>query len=142
LHKTAVPVTMDAPIVLSEAELRANDYHLVAGDAEYVNAVMQGLQPLHLLALSNAPNPFAGATHIRYSLPESFGQVTFDLKVRDFRGRTVWQRTIRGGNSLSYLWDGRDKMNMPLPAGVYQLTLEAKAPGKPVFKANRRMLRM
>jgi hypothetical protein len=142
LHKTALPLSADAPISVSEAELRANDYHLVAGDMDYVNAVMQGLQPQHLLALTNAPNPFAGATLIRYALPESFGKVSFDLKVRDFRGRTVWQRTIRGGNSLSYLWDGRDRMNSPLPAGVYQLTLEASAPGKPVFKANRRMLRM
>ena len=142
LNKSAVPLSPDAPIMLSEGELRANDYHLVAGDMDYVNAVMQGLQPLHLLALTNAPNPFGGATLIRYALPESFGKVSFELKVRDFRGRTVWQRTIRGGNSLSYLWDGRDRMNSPLPAGVYQLTLEASSPGKPVFKANRRMLKL
>lgn len=142
LHKSAVPLSPDAPITISEGELRANDYHLVAGDKDYVNAVMQGLQPLHLLSLTNAPNPFAGATLIRYALPESFGKVSFELKVRDFKGRTVWQRTIRGSNTLSYLWDGRDRMNSLLPAGVYQLTLEASSPGKPVFKANRRMLKM
>jgi len=142
LHKTAIPLSADAPIKLSESDLAANDYHLVAGGKDYLDAVLNGLVPMHMLALSNSPNPFAGATLIRYALPESFGKVSFDLKVRDFRGRTIWEKTIKGGNSLSYLWDGRDKMNSPLPAGVYQLSLEATAPGKPLFKANRRMLRM
>ncbi|MDB5049270.1 MAG: hypothetical protein JWO30_2341 [Fibrobacteres bacterium] len=142
LHKTAVPLSADAPIQVSEGDLRANDYHVVAGDSHYLKAVLDGLVPLHLLALSNYPNPFAGSTLIRYALPESFGKVAFDLKVRDFRGRTVWERTIQGGSSLNYLWDGRDKMNSPLPAGVYTLSLEAAATGKPVFRANRRILRM
>jgi hypothetical protein len=142
LSKTAVPLTADAPITLSESELNANDYHLVAGGKDYLDRVLSGLVPLHMLALSNSPNPFAGATLIRYALPESFGRVSFNMKVRDFRGRTIWEKTIKGGNSLSYLWDGHDRMNSPLPAGVYQLTLEASVPGKPVFKANRRMLRM
>jgi hypothetical protein len=104
--------------------------------------VLKGLIPLHLLSLSNYPNPFNGATLIRYALPESFGKVAFNLKVRDFRGRTVWEKTIQGGNALSYMWDGRDKLNSPLPAGVYTLSLEAEAVGKPLFHANRRMLRM
>lgn len=142
LHQSATPLSAEAPIEISPEELRANDYHVVAGDDQYLQNVLHGLVPLHLLALSNYPNPFAGSTLIRYALPESFGKVSFDLKVRDFRGRTVWERTLKGGNSLSYLWDGLDKMNSPLPAGVYTLSLEAAAVGKPVFRANRRMLRM
>ena len=142
LHKSATPLSTTAPIQVSEDEMRANDYHLVAGDEQYLKSVLDGLVPLHLLALSNYPNPFAGSTLIRYALPESFGKVEFNLKVRDFRGRTVWEKTVKGGNSLSYLWDGRDKLNSPLPAGVYTLALEASAAGKPAFKANRRILRM
>ncbi|MDB5102806.1 MAG: hypothetical protein JWP91_495 [Fibrobacteres bacterium] len=142
LHKTAIPLSGDAPIGLSESDLKANDYHIVAGDKDYLNSVLEGLVPLHLLALSNYPNPFAGSTLIRYALPEGFGKVAFDLKVRDFRGRTVWEKSIRGGSSLNYLWDGKDRQNSPLPAGVYTLSLEASATGKPVFKATRRMLRM
>ncbi len=142
LHKTATPLSKDATVQITEADLRANDYHIVAGDKNYLDAVMDGLVPLHLLALSNYPNPFAGATLFRYALPESFGKVEFDLKVRDFKGRTVWEKKIRGGSSLSYQWDGRDKLNAPLPAGVYTLSLQAVATGKPVFRATRRLLRM
>jgi hypothetical protein len=142
LHKTATPLSQDAAIQLTEADLRANDYHIVAGDKSYLDAVMDGLVPLHLLSLTNYPNPFAGATLFRYALPESFGKVEFDLKVRDFKGRTVWEKKIRGGSSLSYLWDGRDKLNSPLPAGVYTLSMQAAAAGKPAFRATRRLLRM
>jgi hypothetical protein len=142
LHNSVAKLSADAPIEVSGEALRANDYHVVAGDDAYLQSVLKGLIPLHLLALSNYPNPFNGATLIRYALPESFGKVTFNLKVRDFRGRTVWEKTIQGGNALSYMWDGRDKLSSPLPAGVYTLSLEAAAVGKPVFHANRRMLRM
>jgi hypothetical protein len=142
LHNSVAKLSADAPVEVSGEALRANDYHVVAGDDEYLQSVLKGLIPLHLLSLSNYPNPFNGATLIRYALPESFGKVTFNLKVRDFRGRTVWEKTIQGGNSLSYMWDGRDKLSSPLPAGVYTLSLEAAAVGKPVFRANRRMLRM
>jgi hypothetical protein len=142
LHNSVAKLSADAPIEVSGEALRTNDYHVVAGDDEYLQSVLKGLIPLHLLSLSNYPNPFNGATLIRYALPESFGKVAFNLKVRDFRGRTVWEKTIQGGNALSYMWDGRDKLNSPLPAGVYTLSLEAEAVGKPLFHANRRMLRM
>ncbi|MEO7427085.1 MAG: hypothetical protein ABI036_17995 [Fibrobacteria bacterium] len=142
LHKSAAPLSAETPIQISGEELRTNDYQIVAGSSEYLKSVLNGLAPLHLLALSNYPNPFAGATLIRYALPESFGEISYELKVRDFRGRTVWEKTIKGGNALSYSWDGRDRLNSPLPAGVYTLSLEAAAVGKPVFKANRRILKL
>ncbi len=142
LRKTAVPLSTEASVQVSADELRTNDYHIVVGDDNYLKGVLDGLVPLHLLALSNYPNPFAGSTLIRYALPESFGKVSFELKVRDFRGRTVWEKTIKTGNSLSYVWDGRDKLNSPLRTGVYTLSLEAAAVGKSHFKANRRILKL
>jgi hypothetical protein len=75
-------------------------------------------------------------------LPSGFGRTTFALKVRDFRGRTVWEKTVETGNSLSYTWDGHDHAGMPLPAGIYSLSLTAKAEGKPAYRAVRNLLRM
>jgi hypothetical protein len=141
LHQTVVPLATDS-IHLTESDLRTNDYHLVAGDAQYLDAVLAGLSPRHNLVLSNYPNPFSGSTLIRYSLPRSFGKVDFLLTVRDFKGRTVFEKTVSGANSLNFIWDGRDKVRSPLPAGVYTLNLEAKVVGKPSYHAIRRLLKL
>jgi uncharacterized surface protein with fasciclin (FAS1) repeats len=142
VHGTAVPLSKEAPIQVSGDALAANDYHLVAGDQAYVDGILKGMMPLHLLALGNYPNPFSGSTLIRYALPAGFGKVRYDMKVRDFRGRTVWEKTVQGGHSLSYMWDGRDRANSVLPAGVYTLSLSAHAEGKPAYRAVRGILKM
>lgn len=142
MHGTAVPLSKEAPIQVGAEALAANEYHLVAGDQAYVDGILKGMVPLHMLALGNYPNPFSASTLIRYSLPAGFGKVRYEMKVRDFRGRTVWEKTVQSGNALSYLWDGRDRGNSPLPAGVYSLSLSAHAEGKPVYRAVRGILKM
>lgn len=141
LHKSVVALGKE-PLHIGEADLQANDYHLVAGDANYLDMILSGLSPAGLLTLSNYPNPFTGSTLIRYALPTSFGKVDYLLKVRDFRGRTVFEKTVSAANVLNFYWDGRDKLRSPLPAGVYTLSLEAKAQGKSAYKATRRLLKM
>ncbi len=141
-HGNAVPLAKAQSVSVSEGDLAANDYHLVAGDKDYLERIMQSLVPGHMLALSNYPNPFSGSTVIRYSLPAAFGRTTFDLKVRDFRGRTVWERTIESGNALNFTWDGLDKSGMPLPAGIYNLSVTTQSEGKPAYRAQRNLLRM
>ena len=143
LHGSVSQLQAGAPVEVGEDDIRANEYHLVAGDQAYLDGILKGLVPLHLLALSNYPNPFKGSTLIRYSLPRSFGRVKFDLKVRDFKGRVVWEKSVQDGTAaLSYLWDGRDRGNTVLPSGVYSLSLTAQAPGKPAYRAVRSILRM
>ncbi|HLP41450.1 MAG TPA: hypothetical protein VK465_08085, partial [Fibrobacteria bacterium] len=88
----------NAEAALSPEDLRTGDYHLVAGDSRYLKGVLDGLVPLHMLDLSNYPNPFTSATLIRYALPDSYGKAEFRLKVRDSRGRLVWEREFRGSN--------------------------------------------
>ncbi len=141
LHKTVTQLSGDS-VHISEADLKANDYHLVAGDASYLDAVLAGLSPAHMLTLSNYPNPFSGSTLIRYVLPNSFGKVDFLLKVRDFRGRTVFEKNLLGAGSLNFIWDGKDNFRSPLPAGVYTLVLEAKVVGKTPYRATRRLLKL
>jgi hypothetical protein len=141
LHKTVLPLTGDS-LRISEADLRVNDYHVVAGDQQYLAGVLAALSPGNVLNLYNYPNPFSGSTLVRYALPTSFGKVQFLLKVRDFRGRTVFEKTVVGASSLSFVWDGKDRMRSPLPAGVYTLAVEAKVAGKPSYRATRRLLKL
>src|SRR5690606_30489186 len=48
LHQNAMPLSADAPVILSGEDLRTNEYHIVAGDAAYLKNVLDGLAPLHL----------------------------------------------------------------------------------------------
>ncbi len=141
LKQKVVALTPGTEAALSEEDLKNGDYHIVAGDSRYLDDILAGLLPVHMLDLGNYPNPFSHATLIRYALPESFGKVEFRLKVRDSRGRMVWEKTIRGSNTLRYQWDGRDSGGKAVGAGFYTLSLEAIAPGKAPQKAVRRMLK-
>jgi hypothetical protein len=142
LSKKVVALGSGSEVALTGEELKSGDYHIVAGDSRYLADVLNGLVPLHMLALSNYPNPFSGSTLIRYALPESFGKVEFRLKIRDSRGRLVWERTQKGSNSLRHLWDGRDMSGSATGAGFYTLTVEASAPGKATHRAVRRLLKI
>jgi hypothetical protein len=142
LSRKAIPLAKGAEVALGPDDLKGGDYHLVAGDSRYVEDILNGLVPLHMLALSNYPNPFSGSTLIRYALPETFGKVEFRMRIRDSQGRLVWEKTQGGGNSLRHLWDGRDRGGKQVGAGFYTLEVEAHAPGKTTPRAVRRLLKM
>jgi hypothetical protein len=142
LTKRVVSLEGGAEVALTGEDLKSGDYHIVAGDSRYLADVLNGLVPLHMLALSNYPNPFTGSTLIRYALPESFGKVTFRMRIRDSRGRLVWERVQEGGHALRYVWDGRDNGGNLAGSGFYTLSVEASAPGKATQRAVRRLLKM
>ena len=88
-------------------------------DAEPMTVEATRLEP-------NAPNPFEGATTIRYTLPHA-GRVW--LGVYDARGRFV--RSLADGELVAsgpqaVQWDGRDAAERPMPAGVYFYRLTAE----------------
>ncbi len=67
------------------------------------------------------PNPSAGATTLRFSLPQS-GVARID--VLDLAGRRVWsQEAMFAPGAHSVEWDGRDAQGAVLPAGVYFVRL-------------------
>jgi hypothetical protein len=70
-----------------------------------------------------APNPFRAATEIAYSLPR-VGR--HELAVYDVAGRKVVELAggVQGEGRRILHWDGRDRAQRPLPAGVYFLRLE------------------
>ncbi len=76
------------------------------------------------IELSVAPNPFAGATTIRYHLLRA-GPVA--LTVLDVAGRSV--RTLASGfqkaGTYSVNWDARDSRGKQVPRGVYFYRLDA-----------------
>lgn len=70
------------------------------------------------LALSSAPNPFRGATTIRFELPAA---ARVRLAITDVAGREV--RTLLEGDlpagSRSAQWDGRNAAGAPVAPGCY-----------------------
>jgi hypothetical protein len=70
------------------------------------------------------PNPFAGASHLPFTIPRA-GHVR--LEVFDSLGRRV--ATLVDGRMEAgrheVRWDGTDRAERPLPAGVYIYRLEA-----------------
>jgi hypothetical protein len=72
----------------------------------------------------NAPNPFAGGTTIRYTLPTD-GRV--QLRIFDVTGRLI--RTLVNGPAEAgpnrVVWDGRDHEGHKLSSGVYFYRLES-----------------
>jgi hypothetical protein len=76
------------------------------------------------LRLSFEPNPFQGATTVRFDLPVS-GRAR--LTVHDVAGRrmaVIAERVLAAGEG-SVAWDGRDAAGQAMPAGVYFVRLEA-----------------
>jgi hypothetical protein len=71
--------------------------------------------------MPNAPNPFAGTTLIRFSIPS---QAAVDLKVYDVRGRLVKSLVDSRGGAMTpgiheVRWDGRDNNRRKVASGVY-----------------------
>ena len=80
--------------------------------------------PTKLALYASAPNPFRGATVIRYDLPRP-GKVS--LRVFDVSGRLV-RTLVEGEEPAGYraiTWDGLDDTGRRSSAGVYFYALEA-----------------
>jgi hypothetical protein len=75
------------------------------------------------LRLLNAPNPFADATTIRFTLS---GRGPAELRVLDVTGRRVRELASgeRGIGTHRVVWDGRDDAGRRVAAGVYFARLE------------------
>jgi hypothetical protein len=132
-----------APVHLSAQELEQGDYHVVAGNPEYVAAFLSQMAGgAYHLRLVNFPNPFTAFTSIRYSLPASFQSVEYRVRIFDFRGKEIWEKTWNGTASLNTAWEGRDRHGRMAPAGQYHLLVEAKVPGRPAFRAQRKLIKL
>ena len=83
-----------------------------------------------MLNLQVTPNPFAQMTHIRYSIPngvDSRQTIEVSMKIYDTIGRLVKSFLLPSSyllSSTSVVWDGTDKSDRRLPAGVYFITLQ------------------
>jgi hypothetical protein len=106
--------------VLSHGPDRLVRLTLLAGTEAWVAA--QLLPQLALpaqVALENTPNPFNGATRIRFALPQS---EVVTLAIYNVRGERV--ATLARGEALPAgyhvrWWNGRDETGRPASSGVY-----------------------
>jgi hypothetical protein len=81
--------------------------------------------PRRLALLANAPNPFRGATRLRYSVPR---EMRLSLSVYDRTGRRV-KRLFSGlaqPGVRNAAWDGRDDQGRSVAQGVYFYRLESE----------------
>jgi endoglucanase len=83
------------------------------------------LDPTGFILEQNFPNPFNGATRIRFFLPS---QDDLQLRVVDILGRAVFVRRLgilRSGNH-ELTWQGTDMSGRPVSSGVYFYSLRGK----------------
>jgi hypothetical protein len=98
---------------------------IVAGSEEYVaNATKQALAiPARVTLDRNAPNPFRGATRIRFGLPRA-ERVTLEIySVLGQRVATPLDRTPLDPGYHTLVWDGTTAGGRTVPSGVYLLRL-------------------
>ncbi|MFH1278795.1 MAG: FlgD immunoglobulin-like domain containing protein [Candidatus Eisenbacteria bacterium] len=76
-------------------------------------------EPLRFALHPNRPNPFRGATTIRFSVPAPGGDVR--LSVYNLRGEEVaiLRQGEAGAGVHAIEWDGRDRRGRPLAPGLY-----------------------
>ncbi|MCD4690713.1 T9SS type A sorting domain-containing protein [bacterium] len=74
--------------------------------------------PTQLVLYPAMPNPFAGATTIRYYVPVDDGELT--IGIYDVTGRLVSALRADGSpGPHEALWDGRDDSGRAVASGVY-----------------------
>lgn len=69
------------------------------------------------------PNPFRGATEMRFSVPAGLEPVR--ASVHDLRGRLVAELAVLGGRESTLVWDGRSEDGSEAPSSVYFVRLTA-----------------
>ena len=142
LKGTVIPLG-DAPVTLSAQDIQQGDYHLVAGNADYAQSFVKSVTNSFQLNLVNFPNPFFEAgTSIRFSLPATFSEVNYQVRIYDFQGKMVWEKTWQGGSILNAFWDGKNGAGRQAPTGQYHLLVTAQVPGKSAIRAERNLVKL
>jgi outer membrane protein assembly factor BamB len=80
--------------------------------------------PASARSVEVGPNPFSNRAEIRLDAPASRGA---RVRILDVTGRQVVERTLARG-AAGFDWDGADVSGMPVPAGVYFVTVDG--PGR------------
>jgi hypothetical protein len=103
---------------------------VVAGSEEYVAAVLESrVLPDRATLDPAAPNPFRGATRVRFGLPTA-ERVTLEVfSVLGQRIGTPIDRVAYPAGFHAIVWDGRSDRGEIAPAGVYLLRLTAGPAG-------------
>jgi flagellar hook assembly protein FlgD len=80
------------------------------------------VSPTSTRAFLLSPNPFSGATTVRYTLDRS---APIDLAVYDSAGRLVRRLASRsdGAGEHAMSWNGRDDDGRPAASGIYHVRL-------------------
>jgi hypothetical protein len=77
-----------------------------------------------ITGLNVFPNPFSSMVNIRMDLAMP---VLLGMKIYNYEGKAVWSHSESNmtSNTIKIAWDGLDKNNTALPAGIYFLNIRA-----------------
>jgi hypothetical protein len=134
---------MGAPDTTTAATVIAGGSIVVHSNTKTGNAgasmEMGIIAPTGFLLAQNTPNPFRGATQVRFSLPEAS---RVDLTIYDLSGREVTKLAegdwTAGDHTVA--WSGRARDGNMAPGGVYFVRIVAQPEHKSAFTAMRKML--
>ncbi len=139
--QTVTPLLDGQPIMISAKAAASKEYRLAAGEDMLPEALGQGAS-IFFMKLANYPNPFQGVTRIRYDLPAQHRSVTYQIRMIDMLGKTIFSRMLSGANRLDFTWDGRSDRQEIVAPGRYHLTVEAKSATGVKFRADRDLIKL
>ncbi|MCK4894702.1 MAG: T9SS type A sorting domain-containing protein, partial [Calditrichia bacterium] len=75
-------------------------------------------KPKDVYLAQNYPNPFNSSTTIQYSLTNP---INAKLNIINLQGQTILTilNNFQSVGLNQYIWDGKDQIGQPVPAGVY-----------------------
>ncbi len=100
-----------------------DDVRIISDNPGLSSAEEEVRIPTRLALHANRPNPFPGATSIRFDLPQP---TPVRLQIFDTSGRlvrTLVDQALPPGNHR-VVWDGRDGGQQPVASGVYYSVLQ------------------
>jgi hypothetical protein len=115
-----VPVTVTTSSTAAEAE--SAPIQPAAG----TGAEGLGDLPKVYELMQNYPNPFFGATTIRYALPERSEMSVRVFTILGQEVATLVSGTVKAGYH-SFEWKAVDRLGKPLPPGVYMYRMQARS---------------
>jgi hypothetical protein len=123
-------VTTSYQIILAHGQNGSDNYSSMHADAGFANininapvAISDPVQPTQpALALLAYPNPFNPHTTISWTQK---ADASISLQIYNLKGQKVFSKpadSYKAGNH-SYVWNGTDNSNTPLPGGSYYVRL-------------------
>jgi subtilisin family serine protease len=111
-----IPLSLNRVVVQSGQESVVNfTLQLIVPNVDELAPALFGIQNIY-------PNPFRNNTSIELSLKDDASPYT--LSIYNLRGELLYRQTGKESGKLTISWDGKDKLQRIVAAGLYFIRLE------------------